>query len=463
MTVRQLSIRGYRGFSKKQTLVFAQPLGKLGSGLTILVGPNSGGKSTVVESLNALSSRAPTFSEGKRNKSAGNRVTISITVDKTSHKLQTVSAGGSETTRTPKDVSLNHYVLPSRRFFSPYFGKGNIDRRNYLRNSSLPQTRSSELGQFSQRLFKALEQKARFNKFLARIVSPVPEWTIDQSDQGQYYVSIDAGRHNHNSDGLGEGIVSILFLIDAIYDSSPGDLIVIDEPELSLHPKYQKRILCLFGELSRDRQILYATHSPYMVDIEYVMNGAQVARVYKRGTSSMISQPSANTVVKLRKLIGDLHNPHALGLDARETFFQDDGVIVMEGQEDVIHYRFVLDQLVEEDVLSVEEAAALGDCFFGWGAGGATKVEVILSLLEDLGFKKVAAVYDNNERRQMLAVRKKFPSYCIDAIPADDVRTKSQRRARNRIDGLLDGNNRIRPQFVDDTKDLFNRVKVCVL
>ena len=177
----------------------------------------------------------------------------------------------------------------------------------------------------------------------------------------------------------------------------------------------------------------------------------------------MISQPSTDTVGKLRKLIGDLHNPHALGLNARETFFQDDGVIVMEGQEDVVHYRFVLDQLVGEDVLSAEESAALGDCFFGWGAGGATKVEIILSLLQDLGFKKVAAIYDNNERRKMLAVRKKFPGYCIDTIPADDVRTKLQRRARDGIDGLLDGNNRIRPQFVEDTKGLFSRVKACIL
>ena len=248
-----------------------------------------------------------------------------------------------------------------------------------------------------------------------------------------------------------------------MYDSSPGDFIVIDEPELSLHPKYQKRILRLFGELSKDRQIVYATHSPYMVDLEYVLNGAQVARVYKFEAASKISQPSTDTVVKLRKLMGDLHNPHALGLDARETFFQDDGVIVMEGQEDVVHYRFVLDQLVDENVLSVEESTALGDCFFGWGAGGATKVEVILSLLEGLGFKKVVAIFDNNERRRMLAVRKKFPGFCIDAIPADDVRTKPRRPAQDGIDGLLDGDNRIRPQFVDGTKDLFSRVKVCVL
>ena len=463
MTVEHLTIRGYRGFSKKQNLIFAQPTGQLGSGLTILVGPNSGGKSTVVESLNALSSTQTTFSEGKRNKTAGDRVSITIMIDKTRHKLQTVDAGGSEVIRTPEGSSIGHYVLPSRRFFSPYFNQGSSDRKSYVLNSSLPQTRSSELSQFSQRLFKALERKERFNEILGKIVSPLPKWTIDQSDQGGHYVSIDAGRYSHNSDGLGEGIVSILFLVDALYDSSPGDFIVIDERELSLHPKYQKRILRLFGELSKDRQIVYATHSPYLVDLRYVLNGAQMARVYKFEDSSRISQPSMDTVEKLKRLMDDLHNPHALGLDARETFFQDDGVIVLEGQEDVVYYRFVLDQLVAEKVLSDEDASTLEDCFFGWGAGGATKVEVILSLLRDLGFKKVAAIFDYNERARMLAVRKMFPKFCIDAIPADDVRTKPKRRARDGVDGLLDNDNCIRSEFVEETKDLFCKVKNCIL
>ena len=208
MTVKDLSIRGYRGFSKKQNLQFAQPTGELGSGLTILVGPNNGGKSTIVESLNALSSTQSTFSVGTRNKSAGDRVSITITIDNTKHKLQTVDAGGSETVRLPEKSSISYYVLPSRRYFNPYFHKGLIDRKSYLRNSLLPPTRSSELDQFSQRLFKALQRKEAFNEILGKIVNPLPKWTIDQSDQGQHYVSINTGRYSHNSDGLGEGIVS---------------------------------------------------------------------------------------------------------------------------------------------------------------------------------------------------------------------------------------------------------------
>ena len=72
MSLDSLTIKGFRGFSEEQRLKFAQPTGEAGSGLTILVGPNNGGKSTVVESLQAISANVDIgFAEGKRNKMAG--------------------------------------------------------------------------------------------------------------------------------------------------------------------------------------------------------------------------------------------------------------------------------------------------------------------------------------------------------------------------------------------------------
>ena len=41
MSVAFLIVTGYKGFSQEQALHLAQPTGKAGSGLTILVGPNS--------------------------------------------------------------------------------------------------------------------------------------------------------------------------------------------------------------------------------------------------------------------------------------------------------------------------------------------------------------------------------------------------------------------------------------
>ena len=143
-------------------------------------------------------------------------------------------------------------------------------------------------------------------------MNPSLSWMIDQSDQGQYYLQANNDNHFHNSDGLGEGIISLIFIVDALYDSKPDGMIVIDEPELSLHPAYQRRLARLFADYAKDRQIVYATHSPYFVDFTHILNGAEIARVHKRDGGSSISQLSRSTAAQLRGFLTDHHNPHTL-------------------------------------------------------------------------------------------------------------------------------------------------------
>ena len=188
MSVVSLDILGFRGFSHEQTLCFAQPNGKTGSGLTILVGPNNGGKSTIVESLQAISSHNVSFSEGKRNKKAGDRVTIRAKTDIGDvHELRTVDSGGSNTVREPDKIFVC-FVQPSRRYFGPYFGNGRggaaLNRKSFLEGRSVPGHRSSPLNDFPEgRLFDALLNKGKFNAVFSKVLDPVPDWTIDQSEQ----------------------------------------------------------------------------------------------------------------------------------------------------------------------------------------------------------------------------------------------------------------------------------------
>jgi hypothetical protein len=96
-----LEIAGLRGFAKSERIDLAIPDGSYGSGMTILVGPNNAGKSTVVESFQAIaqSRRTPSFTEGKRNKLAGDRVELKLINSRAEIKtLATVAGGGSETT-----------------------------------------------------------------------------------------------------------------------------------------------------------------------------------------------------------------------------------------------------------------------------------------------------------------------------------------------------------------------------
>lgn len=463
MPVNEMTIKGFRGFSKEGSLRFAQPKeGKAGSGITILVGPNNGGKSTIVEAIQAWSRTYVSFSEGKLNQKAGSHVSIRISVPQVIHELKTVDAGGSETVRDPSNPPLNCYVLPSRRFFDPFFGQGEVDRQGYLQQRGIPSTRSTPVSEFSRRLFYAQNNRERFQEVLQKVVNPAPVWNIKLADHGQYFLDLDSDGLTHSSDGLGEGIVSLLFIVDALYDSKEGDLIVIDEPELSLHPAYQRRLANLLAEYAESRQVVYATHSPYFVDFNHVQNGAEIVRIHKLAEGCVISQLKRETAHELEALLRDTHNPHVLGLDAREVFFREEGVVIVEGQEDVVSYPKVLQSLVEGGNFSNEKASRLQESFFGWGAGGADKVDRIASLLSDLGFERVAGIVDNNKSEEIPKLKKRFPNFTFLSIPADDIRDKPASESRDATRGLLNGDGKLRPEYVEATSAVFNSIAECL-
>ncbi len=99
MSYSKIEIKGLRGYGDKQTLNLAKPNGNKGSGLTSIVGPNNSGKSTIYESFRAISqNNPPSFTEGRRNKVAGDKVEIKLSKnDGTSIVLKTTVNGGSET------------------------------------------------------------------------------------------------------------------------------------------------------------------------------------------------------------------------------------------------------------------------------------------------------------------------------------------------------------------------------
>ena len=454
MSVKSLTLKGLRGFSSEQSLRLAKPSGELGSGLTILVGPNSGGKSTIVEALRAFSKgKDVSFSEGKRNKEAGDRVLIQVKLD-TGDKveLKTLESGGSKTEFEPKTSQLRDklYVLPSRRYFSPYFVYStSMDRQQYSQLlESEARGRGARLDVFAVRLFNALQNQKEFNQVLQKVMDPVPDWNIDESDEEHSYLKVNAGGQYHTSEGMGEGIISLLFIVDALYDSVDGDIIVIDEPELSLHPTYQRRLAILFAEYAKNRQIVYATHSPYFADFHYLSNGAEIARVHKSNGGSTISQLSRETADSLSGLLKNKNNPHILGLNAREALFLEDRVVLVEGQEDVVYYT----QLVKDIAPKLENR------FFGWGVGGAGNIETISSLLHDLGFNKVAVIVDKNKRDLLPDLKKKFKEYYFDSIPAEDVRTKEEKTSKETY-GLFDEDDSLRPEFKEETEELFRKAE----
>lgn len=453
--LKSIEIHGYRGFGEPETVNFAVPYGERGSGITIIVGPNNAGKSTIIESLKVISrppNNPPSFTEGKRNKKAGDKVSFRIeNTDGQQKRLSTIEIGGSETIWTSSEIEPQHsriFVLPSRRTFNPYFGKGSQTRTQYINGTDIPPIRGTQLN-FGYRLFEIQKNPEEFNSIIGKILRPIPDWYIEQNDSGQYYLKFRAGDAYHNSDGMGEGLVSLFFIIDSLYDSDEGDIIVIDEPELSLHPYFQKGLRNLLCDFAQNRQIIFATHSPHLIDWYAISSGASIVRVRQKDNRSVIHEMSGDTKRKINGLLRDLNNPHVLGLDASEIFFLEDNVILVEGQEDVIFFPKVLSEL----------ALDIKGEFFGWGVGGASKMEIIARILDELGFEKVIGILDKNMSHLKPELENTFPHYSFEVIPADDVRTKPALGSRHSVTGLIDESGNLREQYKVETNALFLRVK----
>jgi predicted ATP-dependent endonuclease of OLD family len=455
MFIKKIKIEGYRGFGDSQDLTTAIPNSKNGSGLTVIVGPNNSGKSTIIESFRAVSLRqsAPSFTISKRNKESGDKVEINLFNEEGDFiTLKSTQAGTSTAEFVEPKIKrdqLNVFVIKSRRNFNPHFDKGTWDRDTLIRSDNVESGRGTSYSNFQYRLFQIQKEQAAFDKVLSKVLDPLPVWTIDQYDTGQHFVKFNYNGNYHDSDGAGEGLLSVFTIVDALYDSKPGEIIVIDEPELSLHPSLQRKLLQLIIEYSSDRQIIISTHSPFFISWGSIINGGTIARVIKEGSKSKIYQLKSELTEGIKGLIENLNNPHILGLDAKEIFFLEDNIVVVEGQEDVIFFRRLL------QILGIE----LKGSFYGWGIGGATNLELILGVLESMGFKKVTCILDNNMVDLKEKVSKAFKSYLFLTIPTNDIRDKKAIAAKEPVEGLMNtSGTKINDKHVDAIKKLIGTI-----
>lgn len=465
----ELNIRGLRGFRANASLKLAQPTGAEGSGLTIVVGANNAGKSTLWEGFDALgraeSSPEIAFSEGRRNRHTPDGVNIELSfADGASFALQSIRADTSQARaewRTSggglRPESLDLVVVPSRRHFQPNFGRHGDSRRNWMTANS-DYSRIQTRDGFTGRLFDLhadTMRKAKFDELMSEVVGSPVDWSIELSDNQMgagYYLKIATSDGvTHSSEGLGDGITSLLFILNALHDAEPRTLIVIDEPELSLHPHLVRRLGAILARYARDQQIVIFTHSPLIVSWDHVAAGAEIARVYKRDGESRLAQPSRDTVNEITRLRASnaWRTPHVLGSDANEALFLEDGLVIVEGQEDAALLPRVADLVGEPRIGSI----------LGWGAGGADNIEKLFMLLEELGYQRVVALLDNNRPDVARRLRTTFARFKVAEIPAADIRTKPASTTKA-VQGLLDESGKqLQPGLEEQTRKVLAEVR----
>lgn len=162
---------------------------------------------------------------------------------------------------------------------------------------------------------------------------------------------------------------------------------LIDEPGVFLHVDAQKKVLELFDELSRENQIIYTTHSPFMLD-ENRIDRIRVMQKNREGYSEIISSVMSEKIAG--KSNSETLSPlvSALGMKLYQNLGMDKDKlnVITEGFTDAI-YLSTMSKILEINHMKFVPSI------------GASKVVYLANILWAWGFPfKVLFDWDNAGR-----------------------------------------------------------------
>lgn len=116
-----------------------------------------------------------------------------------------------------------------------------------------------------------LEIQRLRDAFRDLFVAPDLEFVFDKRD---YRLTLRVGGHEPPWEHLAAGHQAVLAIVADVYtrvnavegrDPASGGVVLIDEPELHLHPEMQERVLPALAGLFPDLQLIVATHAPPVI------------------------------------------------------------------------------------------------------------------------------------------------------------------------------------------------------
>lgn len=213
---------------------------------------------------------------------------------------------------------------------------------------------------------------------------------------------------------------------------------LLDEPGISLHVNAQRELLQLFRHLAeKGNQVVYTTHSPYMLDMEMdgihriravVKNAEGYTYIYKTAYDSRIAPESQKDT--MAPVIS------AIGMNLNDTFgpAKDKINIVTEGMSDYIYLCMMAKELdIDMKNYSIIPSVGASNCIN------------ICSILHGWGCKCIALFdYDNEGvnkggeylREKMFFKYKKEYCYLID-IEQSDVDSKTYKETPYVIEDVV--------------------------
>lgn len=210
------------------------------------------------------------------------------------------------------------------------------------------------------------------------------EWQLETINplKNQYDVRLKKQGSSFLVGAASSGERELLTYLFAIFALNVRDaLIIVDEPELHLHPKWQKTLLHLFIRLAKStgNHFLLATHSPTFVSPESIQF---VSRVFSSQQRSHILRLNTTALPEARHLLNIVNSQN------NERLFFADEVVLVEGLSDRIFFEAVLDRCGRStssgSILEVISVGGKG--FFDSYAKVLQACEIPYSIIADLDY-----------------------------------------------------------------------------
>ena len=150
-------------------------------------------------------------------------------------------------------------------------------------------------------------------------------------------------------------------------DNTTKYILLLDEPGLNLHASAQHSLLRFLADLSEDYQIIYSTHSPFMIEPSDLTKVRTVVET-DRGSqiSDSIQEKDPNTLFPLQA---------ALGYDIAQNLFISKHNLLVEGASDLLYLQVMSSLLLDMGRIGLNEKITIVP------TGGLDKVTTFISLL----------------------------------------------------------------------------------
>lgn len=259
------------------------------------------------------------------------------------------------------------------KYYSPYRFHGTGNLRISLPNQNLSdkkkqakektsKTPSSDFEYFSTYLASKLrhcdDKEGRFNKdHEVRLIKKylkdigVYDFRVNclNKPNNVYEIGILDGDRLISLKQASSGEKEFINLIFSIFTFHiENGLIIIDEPEAHLHPQWQRKLLRLLEEISKDReiQILMSTHSGVFVTPQTIKN---IIRVYKEKTETKII-PAKRNRAWIKRLGEQKHLLRVINTTNNERVFFSNKIVLVEGLTDRVVFSEIIKATNKNDI-----------------------------------------------------------------------------------------------------------------